>query len=523
MHHGKLGTVHFRTSCRPAVAEEFNHAVALLHSFEFGPAIKGFEAVLGGDSTCAMAYWGIALSRWTNPFMANIRPPDQLRQGLEASLHGSRLGPAATERERRYIAAVGKLYAGFDSIPQRARIVAYERAMSDVAARFPQDTEATIFHALALIAAAPPTDKSYANQLAAGSTLERLFAVEPNHPGLAHYIIHSYDVPALAPRAVPAAFRYASIAPAAPHALHMPSHIFTRVGMWDESIKTNLRAIRAARSAGALYEELHASDYAVYAYLQRGQDAAAHRILDGLPASAAKLGGNVIASGAPAVASYFALAAIPARYAIERHAWAEAAALEVRPSEFPWTDALTYFSRGLGAAHIGELAKARDAVDSLGAIRARLTADNESYWAEQVAIEQLAARAWLYLAQRRERDALRALREASDREDATEKNAVTPGPLAPARELLGDMLLQLGKPVEALTEYRETLKKEPNRFRTLYGAMRAASLAGDSGAAKAYKNQLRVLTANADNPGRPELRYLTTGPDRAFRHPTGGG
>ena len=510
MHPEKLGTVHFQTSCRPAVTGEFDHAVALLHSFEFGPSIRGFQAVLATDSTCAMAYWGIALSRWINPFIVSARSAEQLRQGLDAVTRGERLASFATDRERGYITAVGKLYAKYDSIPQRGRIVAYERAMSDVAARYPQDTEATIFHALALVAAAPPTDKTYANQIAAGSVLERLFAAEPNHPGLAHYIIHSYDVPALASRAVPEANRYASIAPSAPHALHMPSHIFTRVGLWDQSIKTNLRAIDEARSQGTLYEMLHASDYAVYAYLQLAQDRAARRIMDGLAAVTAKYGGNVVASAAPAQAGIFALAAIPARYAVERHAWAEAAALDAKPSAFPWSEALTYFSRALGAAHTGELAKARDAVDSLGAIRARLSAANESYWAEQVAIEQLGARAWLSLAEHRDGDALGEMREAAAREDATEKNAVTPGPLAPARELLGDMLLQLRRPAEALTEYRATLEKEPNRLRALYGAMRAASLSGDRRAAKKYADQLRALTANADKPGRPELRRLSS-------------
>jgi tetratricopeptide (TPR) repeat protein len=351
--------------------------------------------------------------------------------------------------------------------------------MADLAARQPADTEAQIFHALALVAAAPPTDKTYANQIAAGTTLERIWEREPNHPGLAHYIIHAYDAPPLAGRARVAAARYAQIAPSAAHALHMPSHTFTRVGLWHESIATNLRSIETAKRTGAIGEMLHASDYATYAYLQLGEDSSARRIVDSLPAFAARFNVNAITGAAPGSAGVFALAAIPARYALERRDWKGAAALQPVASPFPYAEALTYFARALGAAHLGDLADARVSLDSLAILRDRLTAQGESYWAEQVAIERLGALAWVELAERRPDDALAHMHEAAAREDATEKSAVTPGPLAPARELMGDMLMQLGRPADALAEYRMTLTREPNRLRSLEGVRTAAKAAGD--------------------------------------------
>jgi hypothetical protein len=503
-----LGTVHFATSCSPAVAPRFDRAVALLHSFEFGASIRAFSDVAAADSTCAMAQWGIALSRWSNPMSGGGRPAAQLEQGRQAAEAASRLGAKASERERLYVAAVGQLYKDYEHVDQRARVVAYERAMADLAARQPADTEAKIFYAIALTASAPPTDKSYANQLKAGSILEPIWARQPNHPGLAHYIIHTYDVPALAQRAAAAARRYAAIAPSAAHALHMPSHTFTRVGQWESSIETNRRSIDAASRSASIAEALHASDYAEYAYLQLAQDSAAKAVLDGLPALAARFDVNAVTGAAPGSAGVFALAAIPARYALERGDWAAAHALVPRASAFQWTEAMTYLARSLGASHLGDTARARVAIDSLGAIRERLASAHEAYWAEQVGIQQLDAQAWLALAQHHADSALARMREAARREDATEKSAVTPGPLAPARELLGDMLMELRRPGEALAEYRATLEKEPNRFRALNGARRAATLAGDRAAAARYASALRTLTAKADVPGRAELRGI---------------
>ena len=459
----RLGSVHFATSCSPSVAPTFNRAVALLHSFEFGGSIRAFNEVLAADSTCAMADWGIALSRWSNPMAAGNRSVAQLQQGKQAVDAATRLGPRASERERGYIRAVSQLYDDFEHKDQRTRVVAYERAMSELVTRQPADTEAMIFYAISLAASASPTDKTYANQLKAGSILEALWVKQPDHPGIAHYIIHAYDNPALADKARAAAQRYATVAPSAAHALHMPSHTFTRVGMWEESVNTNKRSMEVALSAGAIAEVLHASDYAMYAYLQMGKDSDAKVILDGLPALAARFDPNAITGAAPGSAGVFALAAIPARWVLERSAWAEAAALEPKPSAYPYTEAMTYFARAIGASHTGDLANAKISIDSLASIQQRLSGKGEGYWAEQVAIQGLAAQAWLDLAEKRGNDALLLMREAATREDATEKSAVTPGPLAPARELLGDMLMQLNRPAEANAEYRATLLKEPNR------------------------------------------------------------
>ena len=493
----KLGSVHFATSCAPSVEPEFDHAVALLHSFEFGAAIRGFTRVLETDSTCAMARWGIALSRWGNPMTAGNRGQSVLEVGHQAAKAAMQIADRATDRERGYIAAVSQLYADYEHTTQRTRVVAYESAMAGLVAKQPADTEAKIFHALALAAAAPPTDKTYANQREAGAVLEQLWARQPSHPGLAHYIIHSYDVPALADRARIAAARYADIAPSAAHALHMPSHTFTRVGMWSESVRTNLRSIEVANGQGAFGEVLHASDYAVYAYLQMRNDSAASALIATLPARGKELDARATAGAANAAAGVFARAAMPARYALERRDWVAAAALQPHASASPYTEAMTYFARALGASHTGNLVDARASIDSLAVIRERLRVAGEAYWVEQVAIEHLGASAWLHLAERRDSVAVATMREAATREDATEKSAVTPGPLAPAHELLADMLMQLGRSQEALQEYRVSLAKEPNRFRTLYGARRAAAAAGDRATEARYAEQLEQLTGSA--------------------------
>jgi len=501
----RLGTVHFPTSCSAAVSSRFDRAVALLHSFEFGASIRAFDEALTRDSTCAMAYWGIALSRWSNPMAARVRTPEQLAPGRDAANSALRLGANATDRERSYISAVGELYKDYEHVAQSTRVAAYAGAMKNLVATQPADTEAKIFYAIALTASASPTDKTYAKQLEAGRILEPIFAKQPNHPGLAHYIIHTYDVPALAPKAVAAADRYSAIAPSAAHALHMPSHTFTRVGEWQQSIDVNRRSMQVAEHDASIAEALHASDYAVYAHLQLAQDSAAKAVLDRLPALAARFDPTAITGAAPGSAGVFALSAMPARYALERRDWRSAAALEPKASAFPWTEAMVYFARALGASHVGDTVQARASIDSLGTIRQRLLSGGEPYWAEQVAIQQLGAAAWLAMAEHRADTALARMREAASREDATEKDAVTPGPLAPSRELLGDMLMELHRPREALAEYRTTLSKEPNRFRTLYGAMRAATLAGDRAAAAQFKASLVKLCANADKPGRKEL------------------
>jgi tetratricopeptide (TPR) repeat protein len=505
----RLGTVNFKTSCAAPAQAPFDHAMALLHSFEFGPAIQGFNAALAADPTCAMAHWGIAISRWSNPFAATIRPPAQVQQGLEAITLARQANPK-TERERAYIDAAARLYADAATLDQRARVIAYEKAMSALAAAYPDDPEASIFWALSLTASALPTDKTYVNQLKAGAILEKLFPAQPDHPGITHYIIHSYDVPALADRARDAALRYAKIAPAAPHALHMPSHTFTRVGAWQDSIDTNIASAEAALKNGAKAEELHALDYMAYAYLQTGQDKAAQAVMARVVPIAAVFDPAVVAGAAPGSAGVFAIAAIPARWVLERRDWPAAARLEPKPSRFPYAEAMTHLARALGASHTRATTDARRAVDALQAIQSQLAQSNEAYWAEQVGIQHGIAAAFLALAEGKNADALAAMRAAAAREDATEKNAVTPGPIAPARELLGDMLLEMKQPAQALKEFEATLKKEPNRFRAVYGAAKSAELSGDRALARTYYGQLLEISAKADAPGRPELDEART-------------
>jgi hypothetical protein len=500
----KLGIVGFSTSCSPEAEPLFNRAVALLHSFEFAHAIEGFNTTIKTDPSCAMAEWGVALSRWGNPFATGLRPPTLLQQGRDAVNRAKTIGPK-TAREGAYLEAVSQLYARFETIDQRTRVLAYRNAMAGVAGSNPNDTEASIFYALAIAAAAPPADKTYSDLLKAGAILEKLIASQPDHPGLAHYIIHSYDVPLLADRALEAARGYAKIAPSAPHALHMPSHTFTRLGYWQESIDTNIASGAVAKREGATAEELHTMDYRMYAYLQTAQDGAARGLLDALPEVKARFDPDAIGSAAPGSAGVFALAALPARYALERGAWAEAAKLVPQPSRYLYADALTYFAKAIGAARTGDAAATRSAIDALNTIKDRLTEQKEVYWAEQTEIQRRSASAWLALVEGRKAEALAEMRAAAALEDGTEKSAVTPGPLAPARELVGEMLLQMNRPADALKEFEATLKKEPNRFRVLFGAARAASLSGDRQKARTYYGSLLQICERADKPGRPEL------------------
>jgi hypothetical protein len=502
----KLGTVHFATSCRPAAASSFDRAVALLHSFEFGTAVDAFRQAQALDPACAVTEWGIALSRWGNPFAVGARAAAALGQGREAIAHARAMGGGATPRERAYIDAAAQLYENFEQRPQRARVLAYRDAMAALAAAHPDDEEAAIFYALSLTASEDLADKTYASRLKAGAILEPLFAKHPDHPGLAHYIIHSYDVPALAPKAVDAARRYAAIAPSAPHALHMPSHTFTRIGAWQDSIDTNIASAEAAKRVRTPSEELHATDYQMYAYLQTAQDAAARRLLDSLPELVPRFEANPSGAAAPPEAGWFAASAIPARWTLERGAWAEAARLEPRSTALPYVDALTWFARALGAARSGDTAAARSAVTQLEALRDREAAASEPYWTGQIAIQRDAAAAWLLFAEGHRDDAIAAMRAAAAAEDRTEKSAMTPGPLAPARELLGEMLLEANQPAGALPQFEATLGKEPHRFRATYGAAKAARLAGQPAVADRYFKQLLSMCGRADQPGRPELR-----------------
>ncbi len=503
----KLGTVHFETSCAASTRADFDRAVALLHSFEYRPAMEAFNKVLAADSSCAVAYWGIALCQWGNPF-AGVKAGPPLERGREAAQKGLTTG-SPTPREKSYIAAVNELYANAATVPHRERTMAYAKAMAAVQRDHPSDVEAKIFYALAVSQTALPTDKTYAAQLQAAGILEPLWARYPDHPGLPHYIIHAYDHPPLAARALDAARRYAKIAPSAPHALHMPSHTFTRVGSWKESVETNIASEQQAMKASVMAEALHAMDYQAYAYLQMAQDQKARAVLSRVPAVVAKLDVNAMGGAAPGVAGIYARNAIAARYALERGAWAEAAALEVVATQFPYADAITHFARALGAARTGKPVAAKPDVERLIALRDVLAAAKDPYWTEQLDIQRQVATAWITFAEGNKDEGVRLMRAAADAEDATDKAAISPGPIAPARELLGEMLMEAGQAREALTAFEATMTKEPNRFRGAYGAARAAEAAGDRAKAATLFAQV-VAIANAADGTRPELAHART-------------
>jgi hypothetical protein len=493
-------SVKFETSCTPALKDDFNSGVALLHSFWFPEAIKAFEGVLARDPNCAMAYWGIALSNWGNPFagIKGARPIELTKAAIDkAAATGS-----PTPREREYIAAVAQLVTASDPGSHMARITAYETAMEKVSRDNPADTEAKIFYALAIAQTAPPTDKTYAKNLKAAGILEPLFVQMPTHPGLAHYIIHAYDAPPLADKALEAARKYASLAPAIPHALHMPSHTFTRVGYWKESIDTNKRSAEAARKSNGAGEELHALDYQTYAYLQIAQDTAAKAVVD----HANEVAAAATAPGTGGPVNAFAIAAIPARYALERGAWADAAALTPKPANTPYTEAITAFARALGAARSGNPAAATADIERLAALREKEREAKDAYWTEQIDIQRRVALAWQTFASGNKAEGLAQMSAAADAEDATDKSAISPGPLAPARELYGDMLLEAGKPKEALAAFEVTMKKEPNRFRGIYGGARAAEALGNRATATTYYKKLLQVAKEADTQ-RPELQH----------------
>ena len=509
----RLGKVHFETSCAAPVGEEFDHAMALLHSFEFPDAIAGFKQVLTGDPSCGIAQWGIAMATWGNPF-GGLRAPKVLQDGLAAAQEAQKIG-AKSARERDYIAAVLLLYKDADTLDHRARTLAYEKAMERIYTTYPKDLEAAAFYALSVDQTAPPTDKTYANQLKAAEILERLYKIEPDHPGVTHYLIHSYDVPPLAPKGLPYARKYANLAPDAPHALHMPAHTFTRVGSWQESIDTNIRSHDVAMQRHDVGEGLHAWDYEMYAYLQTAQDAAAKKILDGLgeilAASAPAGGGRGDMPGMPGMtvggAGGWAAAAIPARWAVERGAWSDAAALPVRPSAQPFVEAITRFARALGAARSGTPDAAAPDLEQLHALHEKEVQAKDAYWTTQLDIQHQAATAWVLWAQGKKDEALRTLKAAAALEDTTEKSAITPGPIAPAHELLGEMLLDAKKPADALAEFEASLKKEPNRFKSVSGAGRAAEASGDRAKARTYYAQLVKICERGDRNARPDLEH----------------
>ncbi len=495
-----LGRVDFPVSCTPEAQRRFNRAMQLYHNFYFPETRKAFDAVLEADPACAMAHWGHAMIVMDNPFQWPLRGKG-LGDGWGRIEKARALG-ARTEREGMYIAAVEAFFDSPEKGVNRTRQLAYEVAMDSLVRRYPSDTEAKILHALAVSANFDPNDKSYTNQKKAAAILEPIFAKQPDHPGVAHYIVHSFDYPPIAYLGVPAARRYSEIAASAPHAQHMPSHIFTRVGAWQDSIASNRAAARIA-AASDPRQWLHASDYLVYAHLQLGQEREAKALVDVVVALKRVPEENFVAA--------HAVAAIPARYAIERGRWQEAARLALSPAEpdfaweqFPNAEAVLVFARGLGAARSGDVAGARRETERLAKLKEAMLEAKLRYWADQADIQTGVVNAWIARAEGRNDEALRLMRAAAGHEDSTEKNTVTPGPVKPARELLGELLLELARPAQALSEFEAAMRKEPNRLRGLYGAARAAELAGDAGKAQEYYAKLAALGETAD-PAQTEV------------------
>ena len=506
----KLGRVTFNVSCTPAARKQFNRAVAWLHSFEYEEAEKAFGEVAATDPRCGMAYWGVAMSNY-HPLWA---PPTaaELQKGARAVEQAKSVG-ARTERERDYIAAVELFFKDADRLDHRTRASAYGGAMEQLFKRYTSDSEAGVFYALTLIAkGAAAGDKTYASEKEAARILNGVLARQPEHPGVTHYIIHSYDYPALASLALPAARSYAKIAPSSAHARHMPSHIFTRLGLWQDSIQSNLNSKAAAEAFAvrnhmqdAWDEKLHAMDYLAYAYLQGAQDVQARGVLEEL---------NRLRKVEPqSFKVAYAASAIPARYALERRRWDEAAKLTLREGflgDFPWknfgwAEAHVHFARAVGAARTGDAASARQEVEKLTATSQALAENRGGYdWAKQVEIARQVASAWASYAEGRREESLRLMRAAAELDDSTDKHPVTPGALLPAREQLGELLLELKEPAAALREFEASLVNTPNRFNGLYGAARSAALAGDRKRAEGFYKQLVALCRHADA-DRPEL------------------
>ncbi|GAA4380925.1 hypothetical protein [Hymenobacter koreensis] len=501
----QLGSATFETSCGGAVRANFNLGLALLHSFEYDEAEKVFASIIARQPDCAMAYWGVAMANyhplWTPP------TPVELAKGAKAAALAQRL-PQQSAKETAFIEAIAAFYTNWEQADHRSRSIRFEKAMEHVYANFPSDKEAAVFYALALNASAAPTDKSFRQQRKAGAILAGLYPNEPNHPGIVHYLIHTYDYPELAALGLPAARKYAAVAPSSAHALHMPSHIFTRLGLWNDCIESNLAATASARCyaetagiKGHWDEELHGLDYLAYAYLQQGnnrQALAQWRYLDTMQ-RVSPVNFKVA----------YAFAAVPARYVLENKQWAQAAQLPLRSKhlnweQYPWQAAIVRFARSLGFSHLGHPDSARRELAELRRLHAALLAQKDTYKANQVQIQLHAATAWLRFAEGKPADALPLMQQAAALEAGTEKHPVTPCEVLPAQELLADMLLALKRPAPALQAYEADLQQHPNRFNGLYGAALAAEQAGNLEKARRYYQQL-LDVARAPGANRPEL------------------
>jgi tetratricopeptide (TPR) repeat protein len=494
----ELGSVHFRTSCTESVAEDFTRAVALLHSFQYEQADRAFAEVASKDPNCAMAQWGVAMANyhglWENGDTGRGRAALDKASELTTAQKG------ITAREKAYIDALSEIYKQ-DGKDNYAHSQAFEQKMGALQGAFPEDIEAAIFHALTLAITAPKTDKTFANQRKCGEILEPIFQKQPHHPGVAHYLIHCYDNPVLAEKALPAARAYAKIAPASAHAHHMPSHIFTRVGLWDESITSNstsaavaAKAEESSKNGEARDQRLHAMDYLEYAYLQSGRVKQAKSVFDEMkslpPVSGLTLTGN------------YASAAIPSRYAVELGNWKDASELQVDETGVPWAQAITWMAIGIGNARVGNLDRAKQAERTLASLREAIAAEKNTYWSNQVEVQRCEVAAWIAEQSGNHDDAVSGMRAAAELEESMDKHAVTPGAITPAREMLAQLLLLQNQAKRAVAEYETVLKVAPNRFNALYGAATAADLAGD---ALSASNYFRKLTQVAVGDERPEL------------------
>lgn len=506
-----LGKVNFQTTCSPAAQAVFERGVAWLHSFEYQRAEKTFEQAAAADPGCSIAHWGAAMSNY-HPLWAPPTP-SELEKG-RAAVAKAEASPAKSERERDYVAAIATFYRDSDKLDHKTRALSYNAAMSTLHGRYPADNEAAIFYALSQIAAgAIDKDPNYARQKDAAAILNKVLKEEPDHPGVAHYLIHSFDYPALAELALPAAHRYADIAPASAHAQHMPSHIFTRLGLWDESIKSNLAAESAAIAfakssgmAGAWDQQLHAMDYLTYAYLQEGRDSDAQKVFDELKV--------MQHADPPSPTVAYAATAIPARVLLERRSWKEAAAFELPAgtaglaalANHKWSLANIEFAKAIGAARSGDIKLAKDQSAKLSDLEQSIKIQPGDYdWRTQISIERQIADAWIAWAEGRKDEAVASMRAVADLDDGTEKHPVTPGAILPAREQLGELLLEAGRPTEALAAYEVSLQRAPKRLAGLYGAAHSAELAGDATKAARYFAEL-AETTKAGSDARVEIK-----------------
>ncbi len=510
----QFGSVDFEMTCDEKAKKDFNLAVELLHSFEYDESEKVFAKIIDETPECAMAYWGVAMCNfhalWTPPTEAELQKGSKAID-IAKSIRGT------SARESGYTNALGLFYKDWDKIDHHTRCIYFEKAMEQLHIKYPDDHEAAIFYALALDAAADPMDKTYSNQKKAAAILNALYAIEPNHPGVIHYLIHTYDYPGLAILGLPAAKRYAEVAPSSAHALHMPSHIFTRLGLWDESIHSNLTSIAASQCYAASAdipghwdEELHGMDYLVYAYLQKGDNKLAEDQVRYLKTITAVYPANFKVA--------YAFAAIPARCVLENKKWKEAAALQIPTAniswnQFPWQEAIIHFTRLLGAVHTGNFDEAKSELIKLNRLRDTLVKQKDSYKSKEVEIQIKAGEAWIQFESGNKTDGLNIMKLAADMEDSTEKHPVTPGEVLPARELLGDMLLQAKQNEDALNAYQMVLQKSPNRFNSLYGVVIASQKLDDKQKTVFYCKQLltQADTVNSDRPEVVDVRSFLKG------------